>query len=113
MPAFTGGAIGYVAYDAVRHFEPRVDPPEVDALGIPEAILLFCDSMVVFDHIHHTIKVIAHCRLDGDIDAAYRQATLQIDGIVERLSQHTVQLPQQDVAEVLRSSGEGRVERRP
>jgi len=107
VPAFTGGAIGYVAYDAVRHFEPRVHPPEADPLGIPEAIWMFCDSMVVFDHIHHTIKVVAHCRLDGDIESAYRQATLQIDGIVERLSSATVQLPQQDVAEVLRSSGEG------
>ena len=70
VPAFTGGAIGYVAYEAVRHFEPRVVPPEKDDLGIPEAIFLFCDSMVVFDHIRHTIKVVAHCRLDGDIDNA-------------------------------------------
>jgi anthranilate synthase component 1 len=106
IPAFTGGAIGYVAYDAVRHFEPRVHPPELDEVGIPESMWLFTDAMVVFDHIHHTIKVIAHCRLDGDIDAAYRQAAFQIDAIIERLNNPTVRLPHQDIEAVLRTNGQ-------
>lgn len=105
VPAFTGGAIGYVAYDAVRHFEPKMARPQADPLGLPEAMFLFCDSMVVFDHIRHTIKVIAHCRLDGDIDAAYRQAAFAIDEIVERLANPTVTLPVEEVAAVLRSNG--------
>jgi anthranilate synthase component 1 len=105
LPAFTGGAIGYVAYDCVRHFEPRVDRDLPDRLGIPEALFLFTDAMVVFDHIHHTIKVIAHCRLDGDVDAAYAQAAFQIDAIVERLQNPTVQPPLEEVTEVLRTSG--------
>ena len=107
VPAFTGGAIGYVSYEAVRHFEPRVGRPVADPLGIPEAMFLFCDSMLVFDHIHHTIKVIAHCRLDGDIDAAYRQAAFAIDEIVERLNNPTVTLPVEEVAAVLRTNGRG------
>jgi len=113
VPAFTGGAIGYVSYDAVRHFEPRVVPPEKDVLGIPEAVFLFCDSMVVFDHIHHSIKVVAHCRLDGDIDSAYRQAAFQIDEIVDRLNSPIVRLPEQEVGAVLRKSelGESNVGR--
>ncbi len=104
LPAFTGGAIGYVAYDAVRHFEPRVERPLKDSLGIPEAIFLFCDAMVVFDHIHHVMKVIAHCRTDGDIDAAFAQAAFKIDSIVERLNHPTVELPVEDVAAVLRGA---------
>ena len=105
LPAFTGGAIGYIAYEAVRHYETRVVPPEADVLGIPEAMFLFCDSMVVFDHIHHTIKVIAHCRLDGDIDSSYRQAVFQIDEIVDRLNSPTITLPPQEVGAVLRTNG--------
>ncbi len=107
IPSLTGGAIGYVSYDAVRHFEPRVQPPAKDPLGIPEAIFLFCDSMVVFDHIHHTIKVIAHCRLDGDVDSAYRQAAFRIDDIAQRLANPTVKLPFEEVAAVLRQDGRG------
>ncbi|MGE0601309.1 MAG: anthranilate synthase component I [Dehalococcoidia bacterium] len=104
VPAFTGGAIGYVAYDAVRHFEPRVVPPAADELGIPEAVFMFCDSMVVFDHLHHVVKVIAHCRLDGDVEASYERASAQIDEIVARLNNPTLHLPEQDVDAVLRGN---------
>ena len=103
LPAFTGGAIGYVAYDAVRHFEPRMAREQDDPLGLPEAMFLFCDSMVVFDHLRHTIKVIAHCRLDGDIEASYNQAAFQIEEIAKRLANPTVTLPIEEVAAVLRT----------
>ena len=103
LPRLTGGAIGYVGYEAVRHFEPRVQPNEADPIGIPQAIFLLCDSMVVFDHIRHTIKVVAHCRLDGDIEASYRHAGVKIDEIVERLSR-PLTLPVDEVDEVVRAS---------
>ena len=103
LPSFTGGAIGYVSYEAIRHFEPRVKPNEADPVGIPEAMFLLCDSIVVFDHLRHTIKVVAHCRLDGDIEASYRQAGITIEGIVERLTK-PVPLPVEEVAEVVERS---------
>jgi anthranilate synthase component 1 len=87
LPRFTGGAVGYLSYEAIRHFEPRVPQAEADVLGLPEAVFMFVNTMLVFDHLRHTIKVVAHCRLDGDIDAAYRQATWRIDEVVERLAQ--------------------------
>lgn len=107
LPEFTGGAIGYVGYDAVRHFEPRVAREQADPLGIPEAIFLLSDSMVVFDHLRHTMKLVAHCRLDGDVDAAYLRATERIGEMVRRLGNPTVPLPPQDVAAVLQASGSG------
>lgn len=105
LPQFTGGAVGYIAYDAVRHFEPRIVPPDADFLGLPEAMFLFCDSLIVFDHARNTIKVIAHCRVDGDIEDAYGRASRTVDEIVERLTSKTVSLPEQEVAEVMRTSG--------
>ena len=106
LPLLTGGAIGYVGYDAVRHFEPRVERPLADPLGLPEAMFLFCDSLIVFDHIHHTMKVVTHCRLDGDVDAAYRQAAFRIEDLVRRLTTRSVPLPVEDVADVVRTNGE-------
>lgn len=103
VPAFTGGAIGYVAYDAVRHFEPRMAREQEDPLGLPEAMFLFCDSMVVFDHLRHTIKIIAHCRLDGNLDASYYHAAAQIDEIARRLANPTLALPIEEVEAVLRT----------
>ena len=93
LPRFHGGAVGYLGYETVRHFEPRVPAPEPDPLGLPEAIFMFTDTLLVFDHLQHVIKVVAHVRLDGDVDAAYRQATWRIEELVGRLSQPLAALP--------------------
>jgi len=106
LPALTGGAIGYVGYDAVHHWEPRMRRPQADPLKLPESIFLFCDSMVVFDHIHHSMKVVAHVRLDGDVNAAYRAAAFRIDTMVERLEKLPVIVPKDDVAAVVAGSGQ-------
>jgi anthranilate synthase component I len=87
LPRFTGGAVGFLAYEVVRHFEPRITIPSADPLGLPEALFMFVDSILVFDHLKHTIKVVAHCRLDGDIEASYRQACWRIEELARRLMQ--------------------------
>ena len=86
LPRFHGGAVGYLVYDVIRYFEPRVQPPSADALGLPEAVFMFHDTLLVFDHLKHSIKVVSHARLDGDTERAYRQAIDKIDRLVERLS---------------------------
>jgi len=86
LPRFTGGAVGFLAYEASRHFEPRVPVPAADPQAFPEALFMFTDTILVFDHLKHTIKVVAHCRLDGDLEASYRQACWRIDELVERLA---------------------------
>ncbi|MDA0815053.1 MAG: anthranilate synthase component I [Chloroflexi bacterium] len=93
LPKFHGGAVGYLGYEAVTHFEPRIPLAEHDALGLPESWLMFTDTILVFDHVKHSIKVVAHVRLDGDIDASYRAAQRRIDEIVERLEQPLGSLP--------------------
>jgi anthranilate synthase component 1 len=85
LPRFTGGAVGFLAYDVVRYFEPRVAVPRPDPQGFPEALFMFVDTLLVFDHVKHTIKVVAHCRLDGDVEQSYRQACWRIDELVKRL----------------------------
>ena len=86
LPRFHGGAVGYLAYDTVRYFEPRVPEPPEDPLKLPEAVFMFQDTLLVFDHLKHSIKVVSHVYLDGDIEKAYREAVDKIDRLVERLS---------------------------
>src|SRR3990170_2229902 len=93
LPRFHGGAVGYLGYEVVRHFEPRVPEAPNDPLGLPDAILMFTDTLLVFDHLQHVIKVVSHVRLDGDIDAAYRQATWKIEELAGRLAQPLTALP--------------------
>jgi anthranilate synthase component 1 len=87
LPRFTGGAVGFLAYDVVRHFEPRVTIPATDNQGLPEALFMFVDTLLVFDHVKHRIKVVSHCRLDGDVENSYRQACWRIDELAKRLQQ--------------------------
>ncbi|MSQ41973.1 MAG: anthranilate synthase component I [Dehalococcoidia bacterium] len=92
LPRFHGGAVGYLGYEVAGHFE-RLPAPERDALGVPESWLMFADVLLVFDHLLHTIKVVAHARLDGDVEASYEQARWKIDQLVGRLEQPLVALP--------------------
>src|SRR5690606_30768116 len=50
LPRFLGGAVGYIGYEAVTHFEPRVPRADHDVLGLPESWLMFTDTLLVFDH---------------------------------------------------------------
>ncbi|MBM3943735.1 MAG: anthranilate synthase component I [SAR202 cluster bacterium] len=87
LPRFHGGAVGYLAYDNIRYFEPRVPPMPADPLGLPESVVMFTDSLVIFDHVLQEIKVVSHVRLDGDIDQEYAKATRKIDELADRLAQ--------------------------
>jgi anthranilate synthase component 1 len=93
LPRFTGGAVGYLSYEVVRYFEPRVPKAAIDALHMPESVFLFTDTLLVFDHLQHKIKVVSHFRLDGDVEAAYRQAAWRIQELVGRLEKPLAQLP--------------------
>ena len=86
LPRFHGGAVGYLAYDIIRYFEPRVPEPPRDSLGLPEAVFMFSNTLLVFDHLQHNIKVVSHMLLDGDLNRAYGEAVEKIDRLVERLS---------------------------
>ena len=87
LPVFHGGAVGYLAYDAIRYFEPRVPPMPVDPQGVPESVLMFAETVLIFDHLRHDIKVVSHARLDDGVEKAYADAVSRIDEMVYRLSQ--------------------------
>ncbi len=86
LPRFCGGAVGYLAYETVSRFE-ELSSPVSDPLGLPESLFMLVDTMLVFDHITHKIKVLSYVYLDSDIDKAYQEAVDRIDSLVERLKQ--------------------------
>jgi anthranilate synthase component 1 len=86
VPPFFGGALGYVAYDAVEHFH-NIPNTKKDALGTPEIFFIFVQTIVAFDNLKHTIKVIDNVRLNGsdDLGKAYEKATRRIRKLVSSL----------------------------
>jgi anthranilate synthase component 1 len=84
LPRFHGGMVGYLSYEVARYFE-KLPSPEKDSIKLPEAKMMLVDTLLIFDHLTHKIKVVAHARLDGDIEKSYKEATEKIDNLVARL----------------------------
>jgi anthranilate synthase component 1 len=86
LPPFTGGFLGYLAYDAVRLWERLPDRPP-DDLGLPVFRLALMDTVVAFDHRRHTMRIVASAFLDedGGTEAAQARAHERIDQVLERL----------------------------
>jgi len=59
LPRFSGGAVGYVGYEAARRFE-RLPAAARDVLRLPEAAFAIYDTVVCFDHVRHSLVVLAH-----------------------------------------------------
>ncbi len=85
LPRFVGGAVGYVGYDSVRFLEEKVRLPEWRPGELPDAQFLVTGTLLVFDNLTHTIKVVANADVGRDPDAAYRQAVRRIDALVDKL----------------------------
>jgi anthranilate synthase component I len=73
LPPFAGGAVGVFGYDLVRTVEP-LGAPNPDPLGVPDLALMLTDALVVFDHLRHTVSVLANVYADEDVDAGYAAA---------------------------------------
>jgi anthranilate synthase component 1 len=85
LPRFCGGAVGYLAYDVVRQIERLPNPP-ARSLGLPEIYFGLYRSMLVFDHVNRTLKVVAHADMRrDDPDTAYDKAVAEIDRLTDLL----------------------------
>src|ERR1700736_4476759 len=85
LPPFAGGAVGMFAYDLVRTVEP-LGEPNPDTIGIPDLALMLTDTLVVFDHLLHTVTVLSNVYTDGDLEASYARALETIAEVRWRLA---------------------------
>ena len=83
LPRFTGGAVGYLGYDAAAWFEPVTLQGE--AADEDEAGFMLFDTVLAFDHVRHRILIIANARITGDedLESLYQFARAKIE-FVER-----------------------------
>ena len=57
LPRFYGGLVGYLGYDTVRFIE-NIPDKNPDSLKIPDILLMMTDSLLIFDRLNHTIKIL-------------------------------------------------------
>ncbi len=84
---FLGGAVGYLGFEMTRFFEPTIPEPREDQLGLPDALFLVTRTLLVFDHRHRRIRVVANVDIDNrDPAAAYDDAVAELSSLVGRLT---------------------------
>ena len=100
VPFFFGGVLGYVVYNAVEQFH-EIASDKKDPLGMPEIFFLFVQTLIAFDNLKHTIKIIDNVRVDEETDLrrAYEQATTRIEKAVSSLQKKPRGIEPRDVSE--------------
>ncbi|RPI61849.1 MAG: anthranilate synthase component I [Planctomycetaceae bacterium] len=90
LPRFTGGLVGYAAYDMIRYYENLGEGPKDDR-NLPDLYFGLYRTMVIFDHVSKTIKVVCNAHVTGDPGAAYNEATESIEKTINRLREGNMQ----------------------
>ncbi len=90
LPRFCGGLVGFMGYDMVGFFE-QIDDSNPDDLHLPDCLFLLTDTILIFDHFNHVIKIINNVHLKGKkskkaIVREYTRATARIKEIAKRLN---------------------------
>jgi anthranilate synthase component 1 len=89
MPKFTGGLVGYFAYDTVREYETRLKNPPDDDLQMPDCHLLLCDEIVAFDHLRHRMLIILNIPADALLEGHYHAAELRAEQLASLIRSFT------------------------
>ena len=102
LPRFIGGAVGYIGYDMIRYFE-RMPDQTIDELGCYDTHFIITDTIIVFDNVRHTMKVVVNSLLeDGRLpEAVYEEAVEKIGELIGRLSEPVRIEPPREYEEAL------------
>jgi anthranilate synthase component I len=87
LPRFAGGVVGFLGYEAINFFEPKVPLAHHDYLHLPETLFMLTNSVLIFDHRLRSLKIVVNAYLDdGPPGQVYARAAESIDEIRRQLT---------------------------
>jgi anthranilate synthase component 1 len=87
LPRFAGGAVGFLGYEAISFFEPKVSVAHRDELHLPEMLFMLTNSILIFDHRLRSLKIVVNAFLDdGSPEEVYARAAESVDAIMCQLA---------------------------
>lgn len=97
LPRFTGGLVGYFAYDCARYVEPhlRASQPK-DVIGTPDILLTVSDEVLVFDNLAGKIILVIHA--NPEIENAFAKAVARLDELEQKLKTELPKAPALDLS---------------
>ena len=79
LPAFTGGLVGYLAYDCIRYIEPKLSNSKLqDPLGTPEALFMVSEEVAVFDNLNNKLHLIVLSESESGADVSKAEERLKV-----------------------------------
>lgn len=90
LPPFTGGAIGFFGYDLLQYYE-KLPKHAVDDLQMEDIQFMFCDEIIVFDHVKQQILLVGNVHVnpgdsDDDILETYQKVTARLEQLASQLA---------------------------
>ncbi|MAU56052.1 MAG: anthranilate synthase component I [Dehalococcoidia bacterium] len=87
LPKFNGGAVGYLSYETVSYFEPKIKKIQNALTYFPESIFLIGSTLIIFDHEEDCIFVVAHAdlRKEENLDKAFKKCNHEIKEIISQI----------------------------
>jgi anthranilate synthase component I len=89
LPRLQGGAVGWLAYDCVRYFEPASEARTGSDL---EGCFLIAETIAIVDHLRHRVSFVTLIPTAGDRGAHYDAAVARLREMIERLARSIPQL---------------------
>ena len=88
MPRFAGGAVGFLGYEAINFFEPKVPVAQRDDLHLPEMLFMITRSLLIFDHRLRSLKIVVTAFLEeGPPEDVYARAAESVGALIRQLAQ--------------------------
>ncbi len=88
MPRFAGGAVGFLGYEAINFFEPKVPVAQRDDLHLPEMLFMISRSLLIFDHRLRSLKIVVNAFLEeGPPEDVYARAAESVGALIRQLAQ--------------------------
>ncbi|GAB6180871.1 anthranilate synthase component I [Desulfotomaculum defluvii] len=87
LPPFTGGFVGYFAYEFIKYFEGRLQPKTRDVDNFNDMELMLFDKVIVYDHLKQKIIIIVNVKTET-LEEGYRKARFEIDSLIQLIKQN-------------------------
>jgi anthranilate synthase component I len=114
LPRFAGGAVGFLGYEMIQFFEPKVRVPRDDHLQLPEMLFMLTGKVLIFDHRLRSLKIVVSAFLDDGLpEKIYARAVESVHCIMQQLAE-PIDVPLVPITEDdVQALGRGAALRRP
>lgn len=90
LPTFTGGLVGYFAYDYLGYSEPKARTKAQDTENFKDVDLMLFDQVIAFDNLRQKIVLIVNMPLDTEnLETSYNKAVLRLNQLAQLLQTGT------------------------